>query len=381
MAVRGNKSSYATRTVPVIDVSGEEADTIDIGKYFATENIVMEKTDEHIEFTASGDGRAEFINKFVADDFSATLMFPDSMADGSKVTVVLSDIYSENKLDLEFVRDGESVAIFYNGIRRASYPLNEYSRISYRTAQNALYYTTDRSFALDGFDGFDSGYLYFAIEVDDGVSVCVSDLYGQGINNLDYDNSRPNIAAAGEYEFEITKDRVVKVYTARYADALDPVTTATVTVTAPSGEIVTAVDGTKLEAVSADCEYEFIANEYGYYYIEYTAETADYLQFETYTLMVVDTETPTLSIGGNIPSSFKAGDSWKVPVVTALDNVDKPEDMTIKCLVHEIKTHKIQVYAIGDTVVFDRAGQYIVSFITVDAAGNTAKIEYAVTVV
>lgn len=380
VAVRGGKSSCVTRTVPVIDVSGASAGSIDIAKYFATENIETTKTDEYIEFAATGNARAEFINKFVADDFSSTFMFPDSIKDGAKITVVLSDIYSENKLEIEFVREGGAVALMYNGTRRASYPLNEYARISYGTVKNALYYTTDRYFVLDGFDGFDSGYLYFAIEADNGVKVRISELYGQGINNLDYDNIRPNIAAAGEYEFEIVKDSLVKVFSARYADALDPITTATVTVTSPSGEPIIATDGTKLDGASADREYEFYATEYGYYNIEYAAETADYMQFENYSFMVVDMDAPTLQVDGSIPSSFGVGDSWIVPQVTAQDNVDRQEDMTVKCLVHEIKTHKIQVYSIGDTVVFERAGQYTVSFMTKDAAGNTTTVEFAVTV-
>ena len=61
-----------------------------------------------------------------------------------------------------------------------------------------MYVTNSIYFELGDFSGFQSGYLYFSADVDEGSSVakvCISSLAGQGINNLNYDNVRPDVAS------------------------------------------------------------------------------------------------------------------------------------------------------------------------------------------
>ena len=81
-------------------------------------------------------------------------------------------------------------------------------------------------------------------------------------------------------------------------------------------------------------------------------------------------------LDGKLPESVKVGQAIKFPTVTAKDNVS--ENVTVSVLVRCPGTSKI-VYIKDATFTPTEAGEYTVTFIAADEAGNTAALEYKVT--
>ena len=385
IAVKGEKSSYVSRTIPVVDVSDGNGG-IDLAKYFYSENISAVKSAASIVFsnTESGtDASAEFINPFVAKDFSFTAGVPSSSAAGAKIVLSLTDsVRRGEQIALVMERTSGGVSISYDGSTIGEYNSGSSLRFYYNASKNTITINSQDSIELTGFSGFSSGYLYFSFSLLAGqkTELSLSMLYGQGINNLTVDIGEPVIVSAQDYVHDWTHGGQVTVFKANYADAIDPVISATVTVYTPSGEIAADIDGNALDGVSADAEYVCELNEYGYWYVEYTAHSENGDGSVRYPLLVVDDVAPTVELEGELPSSVSAGASVTLPAATISDNVDTADTMTCLCLVQEMKSHKTEVYAPGTQVTFETQGTYRVTYLVSDSVGNVTKLIYEIIV-
>lgn len=382
-AAHNGKSTSIVKDIPIIDVKSDEVHGgIDIRKYFVTSGLTLAASDTDISFTVINENnRAEFANRFVADGFTAQLAMPASTRIGASLNVRLVDAYSDGAAELSFVRTAFGVALYYNGVQKYVYGVGAPMMMSYSRETNSIS-ASNVAFEIDG--AFASGYLYFSASMENapvGSSFAISTLGGQLINNATSDNIGPNVVSSEEYAYEYDFDSKIKIYPAVCADALDPVTTATVTVYRPDRQIATDTNGVLLSAVPADREYEISADEYGFFNIRYTVTTASgQTRSESYGLNVADKTAPTVTVTGSVPSSVNVGDSFTVPKCTVSDNVDSAEDLTVYCIIHELKTHIITACSIDQRFTFERAGEYVLRFMAVDSSGNVGYADYMLTV-
>lgn len=384
-ANNGNKNREVAYEIPVIDVAAEEG--IDIAKYFALQNFTATATENNIGFSATNalqKSKLEFINRFIADGFYATLSIPDEVSDGMRLNVRLRDVTGNGNIVLTLIKSATGISVEYNGNIKFNFVSSDDITLTYRRAGNRMYVTDSIYFELGDFSGFQSGYLYFSADVDEGsavAKVCISSLAGQGINNLNYDNVRPDVASEKDYKFNGEFGGTVTVYKALTADALNPDTQATVSVRNPNGDFVTAKDGTVLQNVSAEKVYEFVTDIYGYYAIRYEVTASNgQSNRETYSVLITDNVAPTLEISENIPAQVKCGDVWRVPQCKVTDNLDDEKDITVMCVISHLGTHDMTVARSGNSFTFTKKGSYVVSFMAMDTSGNLTTIEYLITV-
>lgn len=384
-ATNGSETATLVREVPVLDV--ESGEGIDIGKYFAVQNLTIEKTENYTEFALANPtetGRLEFINKFIADGFFVTAVVPTKADNGTRLDISLTDIYGDGSVALALIKTSTGTVLTYNGEQKYLFTPSENITLTYRRSENRIYASNTVSFELNGFEGFASGYCYFATEISgakEAAYVRLVSLAGQGITNIDYDAVSPNVAVEKDYEFNGIFGGTVTVYKALAADALDPNTNTTVTVRNPNGEIVVAQDGTRLENVSADKAYEFTTDMYGYFTMRYEATCSNgQTQRETYSVMINDTVAPELNVTEAVPAALKVGDSWRVAAIEASDNVTEADNITVLCVITHLDTHDMNVYRSGATCVFAKAGRYVVSFVASDESGNVTTKEFVLTV-
>ena len=385
IAVKGENSTYVSRTIPIVDVSDGNGG-IDLAKYFYSENISAVKSAASIVFSnteAETDASAEFINPFVAKDFSFTAGVPSASAAGAKIVLSLTDtVTNDERIDLIMERTSRGVSLSYGGSTIGEYNSGSSLRFYYNASDNTITINSQSSFELIGFSGFSSGYLYFSFSFLAGQATefSLSMLYGQGINNLTVDIGDPVIVSAEDYIHDWRYGEQVSVSPAIYADAVDPVISATVTVYTPLGAVATDINGNALDGVSADAEYACALNEYGYWYVEYTAHSENGDGSVRYPLLVVDDVAPTIELEGDLPSSAAVGASVTLPAATISDNVDTADTMTCLCLVQEMKSHKTEVYAPGTQVTFETQGTYRVTYLVSDSVGNVTKLIYEIIV-
>lgn len=382
-ATDNGQTDIVVREVPVLDVS--DGNGIALEKYFDLQNLTSEKTENYIEFTSgdlAGAGEMRFINKFVADGFYVTAFIPSAVDEGACVDIFLTDIYGDGKIILSLVKTSAGMALFFGGEQQFVYAPSANITLVYRRSENRIYATDSVSFPLDGFEGFRSGYCYFSAKMHgENVSLRILSLAGQNFTTIGYDAVSPNVAAEYDYEFNGTYGAKVTVYRALSADVLDPYTTTTVTVRNPNGEIVTAVDGTRLDGVPADRTYEIVTDSYGYFNIRYEATCSNgQMSRESYSIYIVDSVSPELKVTGSVPATLKVGASWRVAAAEAIDNVSDSDRITVLCVITHLSTHDIGVYRSGDTYLFEKVGQYVVRFVATDESGNATVKEYAVTV-
>ena len=317
------------------------------GKYIATVagEISAVKSAASIVFSnteTETDASAEFINPFVAKDFSFTAGVPSASAAGAKIVLSHTDtVTNDERIDLIMERTSRGVSLSYGGSTIGEYNSGSSLRFYYNASDNTITINSQSSFELIGFSGFSSGYLYFSFSFLAGQATefSLSMLYGQGINNLTVDIGDPVIVSAEDYIHDWRYGEQVSVSPAIYADAVDPVILATVTVYTPSGAVATDINGNALDGVSADAEYACALNEYGYWYVEYTAHSENGDGSVRYPLLVVDDVAPTIELEGDLPSAVSVGASVTLPAATISDNVDTADTMTCLCLVQEMKSH------------------------------------------
>ena len=383
-AAYNGKSVCVVKDIPIVDVKSDEVENgIDIRKYFVTEGMTLTSSETEITFaSANENNRAEFINRFIADGFNAQFTLPASTHIGTRLIVTLADAYSGDAVELAFIRTQSGIALEYNGSQKYVYGVGTPIMISYSREGNAIFATNSSSFELEC-NPFVSGYLYFSMRLENafvGSVFAISTLGGQLINNATSDNIRPNIISFEEYAYEYEHGSRISVYPALAADALDPVTMATVTVYRPDRQIAKDIHGIELSSVPADRVYELIADEYGFFNIRYTVTTASgQTRSESYGLNIADKTAPILSVSGAVPKSVKVGETFAVPNCTVSDNVDAAENIMTYCIVHELGTHIMTTCTAGQKYTFERAGEYILRFMAADSSGNVGFVEYMVT--
>lgn len=383
-AAYNGSSSVQTRTVPVLDVSGTQEGTLDISKYFVRTGISAESFDEYIAFTGQQvDNGMTFANLFIADEFNMRLSVPSSVAVDAVTEITLGDGYGNGAITLTLAKTSEGIALSYGGKVRHVYAAGETFDIMYRKRNGGVYVTASKFFIPEDFDGFASGLLSFGVSFlgNGSGALRVHMLNGQPINNATADAVRPNVTSTQFYDFSRNFGDVIAVYPALTEDALSAVTSATVTVRKPgSRDFATASDGTVLDNAPADKTYYVSADSYGYLSIRYDVSAGGRQNNVSYSVEIADTERPTLTVNGSLPSSVKIGESVSLPTYTVSDNYSESNEIAVRCFVRNLDNYRYEQVTAGETYTFRQAGKYAVRYTAVDGAGNVTNVEFTVTV-
>ena len=367
--------------------------SIDLKKYFYGENIEVTDSAESVMVKALEDTSYTFINPVVADGFETRfsiidggfeclqLVFEDSVNPNVRFTVEIDN--SQNKAENAPLRiNGVSVryrpwAGFYDG--------NDFY-FAYDKLQKTLQVDTLLKQVIinaDGsvFEGFPSGRVYVTVNVigvEDGAKVAWKNYGGQILSEKDYDIIAPSIELRADYASQYSINTVAEIYSAIAVDVLSPEVYTTMTVKDPNGEIVTDVDGLRLENVPFDRSYFINLEMYGSYSVKYSAmDFMERKQEYPFALLVVDDQAPVIKLSGSVKTNAKQGDKLTIVKATAKDNVDAKVDVYAYLVDPNGIISKVNF---GKRVTLNTKGVYELRYLAIDEFGNLNILCYKITV-
>ncbi len=325
------------------------------------------RTDENV----TGDRTFGFANPLRADGFSITFAVPANMRNFSSLTLSLRDSYdSAVGFDLELdailtsnnptFKEKNTFVTTNGGTKYAmTGTFNYYQDNKEISSSLTLVYRDGCIYDVNGnevckitqnfdgraWNGFPSGKAYFDVTFEDvgsldaatygsRAAIALTSLCGQAfyvtyseeeddnggvqykLMNF-YDLSNPQIVLEGELPTDIRLGQKVSVPAVSAYDALSPYVELTVTVQAPDGSAVYS------NAAMQD-GMSFTVDQYGLYYIRYTATdaTGNYLT-TTYTLGASDTTAPTIALSSYDALQGSVGGSVTIPTAVVQDDRDE----------------------------------------------------------
>ena len=298
-----------------------------------------------------------------------------------------------NFVTVRFYKNPDETArtsfVSVNDSEKASFPASFHGNVSdyfiFTLSQDGLLYNynDDVVLAADSFKGFTSGYVYVEMGVEEvtatdenKAAVSWVAIKNQNFNEVsEYRDLIAPILTVFEEPVglaEIGEELFISGACAN--DVYDEELSLTVTVTFGEAEVFTYTDQFgRFDGAS------FFATNYGTYTITYAAQDlAGNKVSKSYSVVIRDTVAPTLTVDGEIPTTWEKGETFKFPTVIAEDNVD------LNVPVYVVIINPVNVYTLlreGDTYTPTMSGRYIVKFYCEDSRYNTTYSEnYEITV-
>lgn len=388
-----------TYNLPVIKAMIEEngRPRLHIENYLSGSGFTTEKTDDGLILTATdANGGFTFGNRLVAENCAIELKgmagtsnfdaiavtFSDAEDDSKAVTARL--IRTSGKADVELC--GITTGLDNGFVTADKFTLNYTQGVMIVDKARLDVTTYDDGSA---FAGFPSGRIYVSVNFVNaavGAQIDVVSVNGHPMTTATSDRIAPKIVImsanyGGTHEIGST----VTLPAAMAGDTLDPNVTFTMKVTDGKGNIVTDVDGVKLNGVDPGREYTIKLEEYGQYSVSYTASDTFNQRNNTrplnYTLNVVDEIAPEIKFEAKFAETVKVGESMVIPKFTVTDNVSAAEDITITKYVLTPSGVLVTIPEESNSVKAVQAGKYEFRIIAVDKAGNVAIERVTVTAV
>ena len=130
---------------------------------------------------------------------------------------------------------------------------------------------------------------------------------------------------------------------------------------------------------SATQDNQVTLNEYGSYLVIYTLMDSEGNDIEDTKLITVPDETAPVIHVDDVPATAKLGGKFVIPQPTISDNVSQEYEMRIYVVIVAPSGIQTYVHPTG-AYKWTEEGVHSVRFLAIDAAGNTALLEYKVRV-
>lgn len=390
-----NGTTEKSYTLPVLTVKNRTG--YDLSKYFYSDTVTAEARQNDILLSAASGTKeqtVEFVNAVVTDGLNLGVKVNSAENNFSSFSIYLTDAENENiSIRLQFVKGadaGSDSYMIYNGDDKLlidpSFYNDEEIALTYSESDRNIHIVNaaakiTETVSGETFEGFPGKKVYVRFvfeEVSGAASISVSKINSQLMSNYSGDSVKPMVYIFGEYAKKYSLNDTIPVLNALAGDVIDPSPDITVTLTDHNGEIVTSVDGVRLENVSAEEVLYFKAEKYGNYLLTYTA-TDEAGKTTTYyrAINVEDIVPPEIQVNGEIAETVKTGSDVAVPFASVTDNLDEAP-MLLRILVLPDGSQTI----LSETADAFRAvysGVYKLRYIAWDSEGNFSMTEFTVT--
>ena len=387
-------SSSVEYKVKVIDTWREYDISLDMKKYFYGEDIEITDDDNGIRISSTKDCSYTFVNPVIAHRFETKflitsgefetlqLVFEDSIDSNIGFSIEIDNSHSDTE-NAQLRINGTAIRYRpwagFDGQRDFYFMYDQLNKILQDDASLKSPITN-----VDGseFNGFPSGLVYVkmnVIGVDGKAEISWGNFGGQILSNSDYDYIAPSILLSKDYDSKYSIGTVAEIYSAIAADVLSPEVYTSMTVKDPNGEVVTDVDGLRLENVPFDRSYFINLEMYGSYSVKYSA--TDFLnrqQEYPFAILVIDDQAPEITLSGEVKTEVKQGKKLKINKATAKDNVDEK----VTTYVYLVDPNGIiSKVTQGEKVKLTQKGVYELRYMAIDESGNLNIVSYEITVV
>ncbi len=373
-------------------------------EYFLLENATAVSRNKYVTFHGDGNGDVKmvFLRPVSMEEFSlemsATVIDSQFYSDYDAIRITLTD-RSDPSIQVQFLitKDGNKLGFSINGGAQ----MLMLGSLTEQTTQNLLitYYnathtitgvensslgTVKNTLAGAEFQGFTSDEAFLSIELLGAKGNSALNLIA--INNQRFfstvrDSGVPQIYVDGSYSGMFVSGAQITLPTARAYDVLNHTGMATVTVTAPDGSFVTALDGTVLDAAPANKNYVIAPTAMGRYLVFYasTDEAGQYRSVEK-SMVIYDDVAPEVSLSTALPARVWAGTTIKIPEYTVKDNGDVSKVLVSvsvrdpKGMIHTVENGEFVASLPGDHVIMfymvDENGAYNTQTFTITAVAR-----------
>ncbi|MBR2375206.1 MAG: hypothetical protein IKA88_02840, partial [Clostridia bacterium] len=313
-----------SKKVPVMKVRTEAG--LDMSKYFSFDSgASINPTSTSLEMISTDFGVFQYLVAQSATSFTMDFTASATTKNATRISIALFDYYDmSNAIMFNYVQEAGSVYFYVNDnqadklkisgtfAEKTLYNIdydNKTATVKYDVSNNRTM-TVTKNVNGDEFNGFAGNKYYVAMNIDnvDGktASIYLTKINGNPFSNAIGDYSKPMISINGDFGGELALNDVFVLPEALVFDVLDGEVDAYLTVTAPSGEIVTSVEGIKLEdwlvdnsqTISVKC------SEYGTYFVTYNAKDNSNRKLNySYTLRIIDGVAPTVTPETDYPDT------------------------------------------------------------------------------
>lgn len=392
----GNATAEYCKVLPVYSVTN--SDGLDMAKYFVYgANGASVATPDAVNLIASADEKFEFINYVTALSFRTGFSLGENYTGVKKFHILLTDIKNENKvLKFTYTFEGKTAYFYLNDKEDGKVSVDgaleaeKRFRLNLNTLENKVFYDIKNNNVLpvntfmDGtpYTGFTKSraYVTYYFEgVSEETTIGINDINSGYLSDETEDWIKPILAWNGDVGGQKEINSTLKLPQLLANDVLSGDIDAYVTIKAPSGNIITDLQGRVCNNFLYDgTDIAFILAEYGDYLVTVTAMDASGNKTTSSTLIsVIDTEKPVLHISGSIALTGKVGQKISLPKATAKDNYS---EASISVYVVYPTSEILDVSENVDGFVASVAGTYTVVYSVSDAAGNFVTEYYKITV-
>lgn len=377
------KAIDATKTA----VNGDKV--MDAIKYFDQTGFNMTANSSGVNFNATANASATFINYLSSYEFVLDFVVNPNKKALSKLEFTLSDVLvKDNALTIAvYVSDGN---VTVNGVDTGiKISMEALFDTTGRTAASIAFdartgkLTADaNTYTVNGFTPFTDDIAIFAVKAD-GVTAesefSIRKICNQVLRSTTRtDSIDPTLSYNGTYGIYMEKGSVLTIFRAVACDVLSPIKTNHVSVYNPDGSIATALDGTKLDKVPSNKDYQITLDAYGTYVIDYTIiDDANNNPPYKVNVQVVDNEPPVIKVKDTFPKTAKVGDVIRIPDYLVTDDVDK--DLSVTIVLYNDFDGLRRIWT-DKYFVINEVADYSITYICYDAAGNAASVTITIKV-
>lgn len=383
--------------VNIIDAVNIEEYEIDKTKLFVTENVLKTNAqDGYVSFDVNSNAKISFINDLTENNISLTL---GAITDSTKNKIGKIRVYLTDSLDSS-VRISFDVVILPNSVKVydtvsgeevtvGDVIVDEYvsAKFSFKLSDNTLrsesssllisFKTTENG---DVFDGFPSGKVRIDMELSKIVGApkfLIFELGGFVINSDTDDIAPPQIYIKDDFVSYVLTNNIATIPAAVVADVVSPTSKVLLSATF-KGKAVKDLDGIELKDVDGTKSYRFVPTEVGSYLVTYYYYDAfDNSNVYKKSITVVEKNSPTIVVNGNIPAKTKVGAEITIPTFTVSDDTTASENIKTKVY---MLTPTGTFENVDTTYVFNSTGKYILRYIAFDALNNYTITDYVIEV-
>lgn len=331
-----------------------------------------------------------FANKLIAEKLVLGLRGNEN-ANFDALRIVLTDAAEPSvSIETRLVNDGENIVFEHGGSSiQTAYGFKRGSAVEFKYESGVLSIgnyriTAERTTAGKAFCGFASDFVYVSVYFENGENTAyeLREVAGHPMNNSSRDRIKPRIVMCGATGGTASLGSEVTLPRAVAGDTLTASVTFSFTVKDPNGEIVTDVNGVRLENADPTKEYVIKADTYGVYNVSYTAADTNEQGREgyTYAVRVEDEIAPEITVQGKSLLSARVGDVLTVPAYTVTDNLSAPENIDVIVTLVLPRGTSVRLHTDAGAVVATQAGTYEFRIMAVDEAGNIDFVRVTVTV-
>lgn len=360
-------------------------DTILYDKYFIKENITIKQEYDYLELTSTQNTSSiAFIQKLLTNNLETSF----EVENGNNITAIELCLEGaenkENKLVVRYVKNGSNVDLYINNkfVMKLLYGFNTANSLFYARFFDGKLYTETVQINLSEYIQNMDAFCYFTMKVENAQNskILFMQLGGQYFYEGGEDLSYPAALLTNIYGgfFDINETYTINDTIIAY-DVLDPNVMLELTVTDPSGAVVTSAEGVVLQNVPVGV-YNINLTSYGAYSVKYYAYDSHngFRNEFGYTVFVLDNKGPEIHIDGNVPTTYKVNEVVKLPKATITDNLA----LSSERVYIYVTTPNNTVIDLGENGVFkpEKTGKYKIVYWAMDAAGNISSQIFEVVV-